>query len=588
MTQSEFVDALGALDGESLLQQAALSPAVHFTAFVEIPDKTGNVIRPIPNILQLRMSECYETCRAIGRPCYMVVCKPRQTGCSTFGAEMMYHHSMTAKVRGITISDKADSSKKLMLKVRDFSMRDQFPWGTAIKSQKTHAMEWTNGSTWEIDSAQNPRAGIGDTRQAFHASEVGKWQKTGVVADSQIMSAVLPSVGKTDSSLVIAESTPEGSAGWFANTYNKHAVTLEEFVEMDIGENAVQWIKIFAGWWEFDEHRRNVTDTEAKRILASLSIQEHEDMERFGLDVEQIAWARDILALECDGDIDLFNTYYPPDEERAWISSGRPRFNPHAVSAMARESGRHGSRTGFITLQDDLNVRPTWTDSESGDIQVWEPPMEGMRYIVSCDPATGASQTNGKDPDRTSIIVMRAGFYDPGTDCDHPPLLCARVRPPSFADAHAACGYIVSLSRFYGGALAVVESNMGLAVIELLKLAGVPLYKRRVPSARVGSTVEQIGFKITDREQRRQLVDTLAVAIREEGIRIYCPHAINELRDFTIATNGREEARVGCHDDDVFAIAEALFCLPSATEFRRTLRRRRRPADARDWRRWRG
>ena len=39
-----------------------------------------------------------------------------------------------------------------------------------------------------------------------------------------------------------------------------------------------------------------------------------------------------------------------------------------------------------------------FTGDGGGDIEVWEEPREGKRYLVGCDPATGASQTTWKNP----------------------------------------------------------------------------------------------------------------------------------------------------------------------------------------------
>ena len=567
-------------------EMALGSPAVHFATCIQIHNKDNVPIRPTPNILQLRMSEVYEVCMALGVPCRMVVCKPRQVGCSTFGSHIVYHHGMRWRTAGITISDKAGNSQKLMMKVRDYGVVDRFPWGIRQLKDTSVGLSWTNGTRWEVDSAENWKAGIGDTRQAFHASECAKWPKTGVKNDKRVMSAVLPSISK-GRSVVIAESTPEGASGWMYETWQE-AVGLDEFMRRrESGEDVgVMWIKVFAAWYEFEEHcrREKVKDHERVEMERSLSDREAALLEK-GITWEQLAWRRDIMRTECGGSEDVMDEYYPEDDVRCWAVSGRPRFDVEALMAMERRARGYAWLTGHLVQQESGGVSWSGRTDGGGDIMVCEEPREGLRYLVACDPATGESQTTGKDPDRTSIQVWRQGYYDPGTGIEHRTRLVARVRSPFFGDGDEVAGHILRLSKWYGGAICVIEVNMGIHVVDRCKEAGIPLFMRRVPSARIGSEVMQYGYKLKDPEQRRAAVDALAVAIREQVLDVSCLDWIREAKMFVVAKNGREEARGGEHDDDVLCASMAWSSMASATEYRRVIRRRRKPADWKDWKR---
>jgi len=573
--------------GDAELAEMALgSPAVHFATCVTIHNKDNEVVRAVPNILQLRMSEVYEMCMALGVACRMIVCKPRQVGCSTFASHIVYHHGMRWRTAGITISDKADNSTKLMLKVRDYGVVDRFPWGVRQLKDTSRGLSWTNGTRWEIDSAENWKAGIGDTRQAFHASEAAKWPKTGVKNDKRVMSAVLPSISK-GRSVVIAESTPEGAGGWFYDTWQE-AVTLDEYLARRRSgvDTGIVWIKVFAAWYEFLEHRRRgeVGEAERREMERSLSDREVSLLER-GIGWDQLAWRRDMIRTECGGSEDIFDEYYPEDEVRCFAVSGRPRFDVETLMLMERRAKGLGVVTGHLVQQETGVVTFSRRHDGGGDILVWEEPREGLRYLVGCDPATGEDQTTGKNPDRTSIGVWRQGYYDPGSRIEHRTRLVARVRPPFFGDGDEVAGHILRLCKWYGGAIAVIEVNMGIHVVDRCKEAGVPLYQRRVPSARVGTEVMQYGWKLKDAEQRRQAVDALAVALREGVLDISCEHMIRELKMFVVTKSGREEARGGEHDDDVLMAAMCWASMASATEYRRVVRRRRKPADWDQWKR---
>jgi hypothetical protein len=238
--------------------------------------------------------------------------------------------------------------------------------------------------------------------------------------------------------------------------------------------------------------------------------------------------------------------------------------------------------TGHLTLQETGTVVWAPRNDGHGDVFVWEEPREGMAYLVGVDPATGESQTVGKNPDRSSIQVWRQAYCD-GQGVEHRARLVARVRSPFFGDGDQVAAHIIRLSRWYGCCMVVPEVNMGLHVLELLKDAGIPIYKREVPSARIGSTVIQFGFKLKDADQRRSVVEALATAIREQVIDVACAAWVHEAKMFVTAQNGREEARGGEHDDDVLCGAMCWYAMGSATVYRRKVRSNRRP---RDWHHW--
>ena len=581
-----FAESLGGRSDLELGEMALGSPAVHFATCVTIHNKNNEVERPMPNILQLRMSEVYEVCMMLGVACRMVVCKPRQVGCSTFASHICYHHGMRWRSAGITISDKSANSQKLMLKVRDYGVVDRFPWGIRQLKDTSMGLSWTNGTRWEVDSAENWKAGIGDTRQVFHSSETAKWPKTGVKNDARVMAAVLPSISK-GRSVVIAESTPEGANGWFYDTWQS-SVTLDDFIERrESGEDeGIAWVKVFAAWYEFAEHRRkgDLSEREQVEMERSMNAREVALRER-GITWEQLAWRRDMIRLECGGSEDIFDEYYPEDDVRCFAVSGRPRFDVESLMAMEKRAMGIGFSTGHLVTQGNDIVVWSGRGDGGGDIMMWEEPREGCRYLLGCDPATGEDQTTGKNPDRTSILMWRQGYFDPVTGIEHRTKLVARVRPPFFGDGDEVAGHILRLSRYYGGATVVIEVNMGIHVVDRCKDAGVPLYMRKVPSARVGTEVMQYGWKLKDAEQRRQAVDALAVAVREGVLDIGCKEVIREMKMFVVGKNGREEARGGEHDDDVLCAAMSWASMASASEFRRVLRRRRKPVDWKDWKR---
>lgn len=572
---------------EELEAMAYESPAVHFGLYMEIKDKNARWIRPTPNVLQLRVSEAITTLRARcpGLRIRLIGVKPRRAGLSTFSLHCGYHEAQRRPIDGITIADCKDNSEMLTEKLEEFSGHDSFPWENPLIRNTAGEYGWANGSSWVIDTAENPDAGVGGTRQFGHFSEVSKYPKTQVKNDKKTMSAALPSLNGDDT-IGVAESTPEGATGWFYTTWDEEAMWLEDFLKRwEEGYRPEQmWIRIFAGWWEFAENARQnpVTDSEKAEIDRTLSNIERDEREKFNLTYEQLAWRRDTISAECNGDPKIFAFYYPSDPVTCWIASGSPRFDTAKLVERKKWAKSQLFDTGYLVRQGaDGRGKVTWSPTRdgTGEIKIWEMPQEGFAYVVCCDPATGESQTIGEDPDATSIGVWRQKYYDPDARRAYPAKLVARVIGPFRGDDDIAAGHIDRLSAFYGRCICGLEVNQGLQVLRCLKDAGVPLYKRIVTSHKTNSKEEQFGFKLTDQNQRRMVIEGLAAAIRNDEIDIPCPEMIEEMLKFVIKSNGRAEAASGWHDDDVLQAAMAWEVLPSATVYARRVVRNVDPPD---------
>lgn len=251
-----------------------------------------------------------------------------------------------------------------------------------------------------------------------------------------------------------------------------------------------------------------------------------------------------------------------------WLASGSPRFDMEAVLLMERAAKMETPETGYLLTQDNKKVIWQSQRDGTGDIIIWERPKPGLSYLVTLDPATNESQTVSKDPDRHSLSVWRRGYHDQLSNRWKPAKRVARLRPPFFGEDEEVAGHTVRLSRYYGHALCSLEVNIGQGIIRLLQVAGVGLYKRKVWSPRVGSNVEQYGFKMSsEKDVREALVSGLASAIRNGDIDPSCPHACAEYKTFIRNSKGKSEAASGHHDDDVMADAIAWECLPSATPY---------------------
>lgn len=216
--------------GDEEMKAAAIrSPAIHFALFCRIADDNGDIICPVPNILQLRMNEAYEVMRELGVRVRIIVTKPRRAGCSSFVEHIGYHTAMSRPIEGITISDNKEHSAEAMAKLQRYAEFDSFPWGIRQVQDAEHSVAWSNGSKWTVDTAMNPDAGAGGTRQFGHFSETSKWPQTTNHSDEKTMTCVMPSLSGM-STTVFSESTPEGARGWQYRTWSEDSMTLDQFL----------------------------------------------------------------------------------------------------------------------------------------------------------------------------------------------------------------------------------------------------------------------------------------------------------------------------------------------------------------------
>ena len=475
-------------------------------------------------------------------------------------------------------------SVSLLDKLKTYSTNDSYPWEITVVSNPAASIEWSNGTKWTIDTAENSNAAVGDTNQLGFFSEVSKWPQTTAKNDAKVMAAVLPTLSGSDT-VAIAESTPEGATGWQYENWQT-AVTLDEFLRMHAAgiRPEEQWVKVFAAWFEFADNRRAnpVQPAEIAMIEATLDETEREEIEKYGLDWEQVAWRRDIIRSICKGDPKVFAYYYPSDDVSCWLASGSPRFDMQILAEMENKARAGAWEAGNLVTQHNGLVG--FQRDGQGSILMCEPPRLHLRYVVVLDPATDASQTISADPDRHSLSVWRAAYRDTANDVWRVAKKVARLRPPFYGEGDEVAGHAVRLCQFYGNALYCQEVNCGLDILRLVRLAGVACYKRRPLSHRTGVVVEQFGFRLNDQQDRNAIIEGFAAAIRERAIEVTCQHSIGEYKKFVRKKSGRAEAAAGSHDDDVLADCMAWEVLPQASEYREQQAEHVDPPDRDTWR----
>ena len=577
------------------------SPAFWFATCGHIRNKDRVDERPVPNVLQMRMSAAHEWQRRNGLPSRQIDLKIRQVGGTTFGAAILYHDCRSHPTRAVAIADVLDHSNNLFEMLCYYGLNDEFDWGSSFTNTTMDATV-SNGSVIEKKTAERPSSTRSSTLQGLLASEVAWWPNTRAKSASETLLSLGNSLANGVDTVGIKESTPAGAYGAYAEDWQgARWPTYDDYWKLYGVENEPGpgngYLRVFAAWWEFAENERDISDP---KVLAELKEEDTSDEQRVDeerdkgfirglmakrgvVDAEEVerviwrklAWRRWCVrdADRCRGDLEKFKQEYPSDPVSCWLHSGKPRFNNEGLLRLERMAKGRRPEYGILDQQQDGTVVFRRTDPNEALVQIWEEPRIGCYYGMPIDPMTGKDQTRGaQDPDHNSVGVIRRGYRDPN-GVEWNPMLVARIIAPNVMDATPLMDIGSRLAKWYGNCLVIPEVNKGLHVVERCKDHGLNLYRRSVGVDKLREVlVDRVGWE-TNEQTRLQIIEDLADFIRRQALDVYDPMVVQQLRTFVRNKEGRPEAAPHCHDDDVLMLAIGVHCMDSFTKLSEPKRR---------------
>lgn len=544
-----------------------------FSTLARIKGKDGKERNgPPPNILQKRVCGAYRRQQMAGKPCLIMILKPRQTGASTIAEAVCYHHMRrNAELNGVLMGDVDATSDKVFEIYQRYAESDMYPWDDgherfAPNGNLTDEITLGNKSKWWKETAGSKNAGRSGTVQVIHLDEVAHYP---VATGKDPTLAVLGSFhDHIPNALGFATSTPAGASGWFYNTWN----------DPDNG-----WIKIFAAWFEFEDHTKAFDGPEERAQFAdSLTDDERDEQKIYAVTLEQLHWRRHTIKTKCEGDVNKFRQEFPSDPQTCFLLSSSPRFNMAALKSMRVHTTNEdkNGRRGVLVPQGAQNSKQVSfrqdPGSGSGGVRLWEEPRLGCRYVLGVDTCRGKDQqVSGTTAERDwhSAQVWRAAYLNPGTDYFSRAKLVAHHRSQIEADVLA--DVVMAMSFYFGNCLTVIELNdgAGFYLVKELHKRRVNLYRRepfrlQKPGMRTeDEKLEAFGWN-TDKATKRWLIETVVPLVRDEQIDLSDLVVQQEFETFIVNKHGQSEAMPGKKDDCVMGAALALYNIGSATEFR--------------------
>jgi hypothetical protein len=572
--------------------RARRSPIWWFGVFGRILDKAKKLVRPKPNIFQVRMAMAYEWARSMGIAILIIGVKPRQVGGTTISAAIGYHHMRVFPTDAVAIGDIIDRSEKLFQMYKRFRENDALDWGQQDQPGTNDLLN-IGRSKLEKKTAENPTASRASTLQFIHKSEVAFWPQGGARDAVETDTALMGSLAKHKDTLCIDESTPKGSSGLFANRWlsakwpvyddywKKYAKKQED------GESA--WIRVFAAWFEFEEYQREVTQEEAARIQSTLTAREKTGIQAYDWTVQQVAWRRYTILNECSNSEIKFDEEYPEDPVTCFQASGSPRFDGAGLNYLQSLAEWMPYKSGMLSDIDPVRGgRPTFIPTKDEVwVKLWELPKVGCRYFIAGDVAEDKDMNPAKASievkrDRHSFFVLRAGFAD-DRNVRWRPRVVGRIVTPCRWGHDLLAKRLYLLSVFFGGCpIAPEMNNHGLALAKELKRLTANLFSQTIIDP-LDQTTRKIYGHRTTAPNRPDVIENLAKSIRNappkqdelsdvpvmdsDSLEIPDPDALGECRTFVIDKDGHAAASPGSHDDDVMGLAIAFYLIGSATVY---------------------
>lgn len=295
---------------ERAIRQRLKSDFEHYaTKCLKIRTKAGKVLPFELNEAQKYIHRRVEEQRAKTGKVRAIILKGRQQGCSTYVEGRFYWRVSHSKgVRAFILTHEEDATNNL------FELAERYhencpalvkPSAGASNAKELYFDKLDSG--YKVGTAGNKAVGRSSTVQLFHGSEVGFWPNA-----QQHAAGIIQAIPDEPDTEAFLESTANGIGNYFH----------QQWQAAESGES--EYIAIFVPWYWQPEYRKPVPDG------FSLTQDERDYQEAYGLDLEQMAWRRaKIVELR---DPTLFKQEYPATAAEAFQVSGLdPYIKPETV-----------------------------------------------------------------------------------------------------------------------------------------------------------------------------------------------------------------------------------------------------------------
>jgi hypothetical protein len=478
---------------------------------LKIRTKEGDVQPLKLNPAQAILQSAVEDQLAAEGKVRVIILKARQQGLSTYvGGYLYFSVSQRAACKSMVITHHSDSTRALfdMTKRYHENCPELLKPHTKYSSRRELSFDVLD-SSYVVATAGGDAIGRGETLTHVHASELAFWSKT-TAADN--WNSLTQAVPNTKNTAVFVESTANGVTGVFYDLW-KGAVD---------GSNG--YVPVFIPWHVNPEYRETVP----KKFQRTP--EEEELAEKYSLDDGQLMFRRRKIA---QNGIDLFRQEYPSEPEEAFLTTGRPVFNPEQLQENLGDAADVKER---LALEGD-----DWENNVRGELTLYRAHDPGEQYVIGADVAMGV-----RNGDYSVAQVLDSKKRQVATWRGH-------VHPDFFATV------LYNLGDFFNQAYIIVENNSH-GILTCTRLAKDMAYANFYTTTEVDKLTDRETVKLgfaTTAKTKPLIIDQLRASVRDGEIELNDKTTIREMLTYIVTESGGMEAEAGCYDDCVMSLALA-------------------------------
>lgn len=492
---------------------------------LSIKNKRMQVVKFEPNWAQLRYLEIAEHQLNTSGRIRIIVLKARQLGISTVTEALAFSLAWVFPGYRVTVlAHEIPASQNLLEMTHRYW--ETYPYSRLYtpKYLSKNDIGWKEtGSALKVATAGNRGAGRSSTTHFLHASEVGFYTDP-----KTVMLGMTQTIAEEFGSAVVLESTANGRGNYFH----------EEWLKAEQGET--EFAPLFLPWWEHYEYRASYLGITYK--LGTLD-DEEKTLRRMGLDDDQLAWRRWMIANKCGGDVLMFMQEYPATPEEAFLATGLNVFpGEHLRACYKPESGVRG-----MLIRDGDRVE--FKAASDGPLTLFRKPVDDLdwgQYMVAGDP----TRTVKGDPACAQVLNRRT--------MEQVAVWRGRIDPVQFGEE------LFKLGMFFNEATVTTEiTGPGFGTIGRLVGMNYPkVWQRQVRADKTPGEIMQDTYGWATTIQTKQLsISWLIRHVIDHSLAIHDRKTYDEMSNYvTLEGGGYGNGNGEEHDDTVMSMAVGVTC----------------------------
>lgn len=360
------------------------------------------------NRMQRRVWMLFKKLMMEGKPIRILCIKDRQIGFTTFVAGFFYWLcTLYANKNALLAAQDIDAGEGIFGKIKLFYKKAEYKPLRKISNRKElyFANPDEDGalgleSRIVIDTADSEEIGVSKTLQFVHLSEVAIWESMGFNVKKRLI-ALKQSIPKRAGTAIILETTPRGEGYVSEMWFDEH----NGFIKIFISSCADEEYRIelpkdkYFELSTFNEHRYGneedeypLYEKEIKFWYPEINWETEVGLQALHHEVMcRLAWRRQTIDEDCEGDKQAFDQEYPITIEKAFAASGSTVFDISKLNEIKQYiTDFPAIITNYRYFRGNNFNEDDFYESTGGPLRIFRNYEPGFKYIIGGDVGQGA------------------------------------------------------------------------------------------------------------------------------------------------------------------------------------------------------